>query len=357
MNNQQMTIPGEYLISGESTVREAMKHMDQASKKTLFLIDSAGKLLSSLSDGDVRRCILAGGALDTVIETIVNNNPIWVEQDFDLENVKKLMITKKIEYIPVVNKEKKVVKILAWDEVFTNLPQPVKENIDVPVIIMAGGKGTRLDPFTKVLPKPLIPINGRPIIEIIMEKFANFGVKEFYISIGHQARMIKAYFAEGELPHKIKFIEETKPLGTAGALAFLKGQIKNDLLVTNCDIIIDGDYSEMLDFHRKNNNQITVIGSYRQYIIPYGVCEIENGGKVKDIIEKPEYDFWVNTGFCIVNGAVLRRIPDDHFYLMTDLIKDCLRNNDKVGLFPISEKSWIDIGQWKEYKKGVEQLS
>ena len=221
---------------------------------------------------------------------------------------------------------------------------------------MAGGKGTRLDPFTKILPKPLIPINGEPIIKIIMDKFNEYQIKEFYISVNHQSRMIKAYFGDISSAYHIHYLEEVEPLGTAGSLRFLFGKIKGSFIVTNCDIIIDSDYHEILDYHQEKTNAITIVGAYKQYAIPYGVCEIENGGNLKNITEKPEYDFLVNTGFCVLQADILKYIPENKTYYMTDLIEAVRNKGGKVGIYPISENSWVDIGQWEEYKKAAEKF-
>jgi len=207
---------------------------------------------------------------------------------------------------------------------------------------MAGGKGTRLDPFTKVLPKPLIPIGERTIIDIIMDKFYQNGIKEFYISINHKSRMIKSYFEEANTKFIIHYLEENQPLGTAGSLKLLEGKIEGSLLVSNCDIIIDTDYSEIIEFHEKKKYDMTIVGSFRHYVIPYGVCEISNGGSLKEIREKPEYDFLVNTGMYVLEPDVLVPIPVNKFYHITDLINEYLKRQEKVGVYPISEK-WYQI--------------
>jgi len=221
---------------------------------------------------------------------------------------------------------------------------------------MAGGKGTRLDPFTRILPKPLIPINGEPIIKIIMDKFNEYQTKKFYVSINHQSRMIKAYFGDNNSEYDINYLEELEPLGTAGSLRYLVGKVSGPLIVTNCDIIIESDYNEMLAYHKENNNDITAVGAYRQYIIPYGVCEIENGGNLRKITEKPEYSFIVFTGFCILQGEILKHIPENKAYYMTDLMEKVRSEGGKVGVYPVSEDSWVDIGQWEEYKKAAEKF-
>lgn len=346
----------EFLITEKMTLKQAMKHMDAIGKQALFIVDEKTSLLGSLTDGDIRRWILSGGDLDNGVLNASNKNPVSVAENYDPAKVKQLMLNKRIEYIPVINKEKQVIKVLLWDEVFAGKVAKIKKKLNIPVVIMAGGKGTRLDPFTKILPKPLIPINGEPIIKIIMDKFNEYQIQKFYVSVNHQSRMIKAYFSDVNSPYDIHYLEEVMPLGTAGSLRFLLGKVKGTLIISNCDIIIESDYHEILAYHKQSNNDITVVGAYRQYIIPYGVCEIDNGGRLKSITEKPEYDFLVNTGFCVLQAEALKHIPKNKIYYMTDLIEKLRSEGGKVGVYPISENSWIDIGQWEEYKKTVEKF-
>ena len=221
---------------------------------------------------------------------------------------------------------------------------------------MAGGKGTRLAPFTYILPKPLIPIGEKPVIEIIIDEYIKFGVNNFFISVNHKANMIKAYFEDINHEYSIGYVIEDKPLGTAGSLKYLEGKIDSDFFVSNCDIIIKENYNSIYDFHKKNDNILTLVSSMQHHTIPYGVCEIENGGTLKSITEKPQYDFLVNTGMYILSPEALKYIPENEFFHITHLIEKLKDDGKKVGVFPVSEKSWIDIGQWTEYKKAVEFL-
>lgn len=339
------------------SVKAAMKQMDITGLKILFVVDEDSKtLLGSLTDGDIRRWILREGGLDEKINKIYNRNPIFAEEPYETNEIRKLMLEKMIEWIPVINESKEVAEVLLWKDIFEDEVKPLKRQLNIPVVIMAGGKGTRLDPFTKILPKPLIPIGDKAIIDIILGKFSDYGINEFYLTINHKAKMIKSYFEEVNPEYKITYIEEKNPLGTAGSLRFLKDKIKNLVLVSNCDIIIDCDYCEIVEFHNKNSFDMTIVGSFRHFTIPYGICEIEKNGLLTNITEKPEYDFLVNTGMCILKKNVLELIPEDTVFHITDLAK-CIRDNGgKVGVYPINEKSWIDVGQWEEYKKSVKLL-
>jgi NDP-sugar pyrophosphorylase family protein len=228
--------------------------------------------------------------------------------------------------------------------------------LEIPIVIMAGGKGTRLDPFTRILPKALIPINDKTILELIIEKFLKYSVVKFHLSINHKAKIIKSYFEELQTNYSIEYLYESKPLGTAGGLKQLIGKVEKELLVTNCDIIIDTNYTAVLDHHRKNGNDITLVASQKQYVIPYGICEIENGGELIKINEKPEYSLLISTGMYILNSEILKYIPDNQFYHMTHLIEEVKKNRGKIGVYQINEDSWIDSGEWTEFKDAVEKL-
>ncbi len=348
--------PKLLLIERGKTIKQAMRQMKDVAQKQLFLAESDGRLLGVISDGDIRKWILDEGALSASVEDVCNRNPVVVEGEYELEQVKSLLLYYKIEAVPVVDFERRVIDVLVWDEVFREEPPKVREKINIPVVIMAGGKGTRLDPFTKVFPKSLIPIGDKPVIEHILDKFIASGVKEFYLSINHKAKMIKAYFEERQGHYGICYLEEKDPLGTAGSLQLLKGRIEGTFLVTNCDIIIDTDYEEIVRFHQENHFEMTVVVSCKRHVIPYGVCEVHNGGVLKSICEKPEYDLLINTGMYVMESKFLSLIPEGKMMNINELIEKAKNKGYRVGVFPIDEKSWIDIGQWDEYQKAIKHL-
>ena len=350
-----MSNVSQYLIQKDEPIKKAIKLLNEGGRKILFVVDIENRLYGSLTDGNIRRWIIKTGGIKGKVEDICNKNPIFFEKDYSVMEVKEILLTEKIESIPVIDKERKIVKILFWDDIFKGEKEEFTQ-IYLPVVIMAGGKGTRLDPFTRILPKPLIPIDDKTIIEIIMDEYAKFGIEKFYITINHKAKIIKAYFEEQESSYSIEFIEENSPLGTAGALKLLENKINTSFFVSNCDIIIKEDYAKIYDFHKENNFALTLVGSMQHHTIPYGVCEIENGGILKRINEKPEYDFLVNTGMYLLNPETLRFIPYNKFYDINDLIADLKENNCKVGVYPVSEKSWIDVGEWNKYKINLKKF-
>lgn len=345
----------EYIIDTTFILKDALQKMDKIGTKTLVVSNTDGILLGILSDGDIRRSILDDNDLHKSVKYVMNKNPYSVNDDYDINFLKNEVIRREIQLVPVIDSAGKVLEIILLKDLF--LTEKIKyPQMDLPVVIMAGGKGTRLDPFTRILPKPLIPINDKPIIEIIMDEYAKFGMKDFYISLNHKGKMIKAYLEDHNNDYSFSYIFEDKPLGTAGALKYLERKLTSAFFVSNCDIIIKTDYSKIYEFHKQGEYALTLIGSIQHYTIPYGICEIENGGILKKINEKPEQDFIVNTGMYLLEPKVLKEIPENEFFHITHLIEKLQYNGYKVGVYPVSEKSWIDVGQWEEYKVSIKNL-
>lgn len=346
------------LIDIKTTIKEAMAKIGISTGRVLYVVDIKKKLLGTLSDGDIRKWILYGGQLSSTVEKAYNKNPVYVERDYTIQDVRKIMLERCIESIPVVNKSKEIIEILLWDNILSQEKEilQVKQKLDIQVVIMAGGLGTRLDPFTKVLPKPLIPIDGKPIIEIIMDKFSQYGIDEYFLCVNYKSRMIKYYFQDTNTDKKVYFSEEEKPLGTIGGLKYLESKLKDNFIVTNCDILIHSDYSEIVKAHYESKRDLTLVASCRNFIIPYGVCDIESGGELIAIKEKPEYDMLVNTGMYIMNKKLLKLIPKNQVFNINEFIVEAKKKDFKVGIFPINEQSWVDVGQWEEYHKATKSM-
>ena len=347
----------QILILQKVSIKSAMKQLNKAGEKCLVVIDKNKKFLGTLSDGDIRKSLLKGFTLSDSIEKIYNRNSTSVEKgDFIEDEIKRIFLDSKFDLIPVINKNGTVDSCLTWEKIFdTKKDNNTLKKIDT--VIMAGGKGTRLAPFTDVLPKPLIPIHDRPIIQHIIEKFATSGIINFYISINYKGKILKAFFEELDSKSNFNFLEEEHPLGTAGSLQLLNVNISNPFFVTNCDTIIDIDFNDLYDFHIKNENIMTLVASAKEYIIPYGTCKIDKDGSLLKIAEKPQLDFLINTGLYVLSPEVLKLIPKDKFYDITDLIEAILKKGKRVGVFPINDDAWIDIGQWSEYKQAIEKLN
>lgn len=342
----------ELYVGGNLSIKNALKKLDDTAKKILLVVDGK-KLVGILTDGDIRRWILKNGDLSEPIKSIMTKNPKYIYEE-DRLNAKNMLRKESIEAIPILNKNEEIVDIIFWNDSFN---QKLKHNkIGNPVVIMAGGKGTRLYPYTKILPKPLIPIGDIPIVERIINRFNKYGCTDFHMTVNHKKNMIKAYFNEISKDYNIDYIDEDKPLGTAGSLYFLKNKIKETFFLSNCDILIDGDYSKMLKYHKEHKSKITLITSLKHYTIPYGVMNIDQNGDVSKMEEKPEYDFLVNTGMYILEPEVLDDIPENEFFHITELINTYINNGEKIGVYPISEGAWLDMGQVKEMESMIERL-
>ena len=352
-----MTNIEKIIVSHSSNIRDAIKKMDEIGKGIVVVTDNKSEVIGIITDGDFRRAILKGVNLKESVLSIVNNNYISAtvnESALEIEAIYKNNAG--LKQLPILD-NRKLVKLITHEELFlADTVEMVRNSLENPVIIMAGGKGTRLEPFTNILPKPLIPIGQKTILEHIITEFRKHSIPKFYISVNYKANMLKAYMADLEKDYTVDYIYENKPLGTIGALKSVEGEFTTSIFVTNSDIIIKDDYSNILEFHKKGGFKLTLVASMQHYKIPYGVCEINEGGELKKIEEKPEYDFLVNTGMYILEPDVLKYIPEDTFFNITDLMEVLKLNNHRIGVYPVSEKSWIDIGQWDEYKKTLKRL-
>lgn len=348
----------DIFIYESASVKAALKRLDKTKEKVLLVVDNKDRLLGTITDGDVRRYILKGESLDNDIMGVYNKKPLYIKKNnFSVPLIKKMLIENKVELIPVLNDDSKVIDFTTWSEVFSNgEAKPPKKKIDVPVVIMAGGKGERLQPFSKILPKPLFPIGDKPIIEIIVEEFKKQGMDEYYLVLNHKGGMIEAYFNSIEKDYEVKYIYEEIFLGTAGGLKLIEKYIKDVFIVSNCDVIVKANFEEAVNFHKERKASLTVLSSIQHYKIPYGIIKFKDGGEVTEISEKPEYTFPINAGVYVLSREALNILPRHTFFDMTDLLKCLIKNHKKVFTYPVNENDYIDIGQWEEYKKALSRL-
>ncbi len=345
------------LIERTATIKETMRAIDKNFRRIIFVLDVDGKLAGTVTDGDIRRWILNNGDLNDSIEKAMNRSPLYYEGKYDLEEIKKVMLSREIESIPIVDENKRVIKVLFWDELFGNVKKKYSQPKNIPVVIMTGGKGTRLDPFTRILPKALIPIGQKAMIEVLMDNFSAFGYGKFYLIVNHKGEMIKSYLDNIESDYKLSYLWEKQPLGTAGGLALINDDIDSEsFFVSNCDTLIKTDFDEIYDFHLKMNSDITIVGSLQCYKVPYGVIKVGKENVLEEIIEKPELDFLVNTGLYVLNKRVLGLIPEGQQFHLTDLINKVMQTKGKISVYPVSEGEWVDAGQWEEYRKAISSI-
>jgi len=344
----------ERRIPINSTILQALKKMDAVNKKMLLVFDT-DKFIGILSIGDIQKAIITNISLETCISKIMRKDFVYAKISDEKDTIFQLMQKLRIECMPVLNENNELISIYLWDDVFVTKKRNEGIQLNLPVIIMAGGQGTRLKPLTTILPKPLIPIGEKTIIEQIMDKFCDVGCNTFYLSVNYKAEMIKYYFSTLQnMPYNISYFQEDKPLGTIGSLSLLKGKLNSTFFVSNCDILVDQDIKAILDFHRDNKNEITIVAALKHYPIPYGIMETNEDGSLKSISEKPELTFKINTGLYILEPHLLNEIPEDKFYDITDQIMDIMKRKGKIGVFPVSEKSWVDIGSFADYFKTIQ---
>jgi len=344
----------EVLVTPDMSLKEAIKQMDKATLQVLIVVDNEDKLLGIVTDGDVRRAIINGIDFKKPVSSIMTETPIVMSYSSDKNEALKLMKKHEIRHIPVIDKENKVVGLVLWKD-FLSSGKVAYSPKDTLVVIMAGGKGTRLDPFTKILPKPLIPIGEKPIIELIMDNFRKYGFNKFLISLNYRAEMIKMYFSENPSNYQIDYVQEKKFLGTVGALSLIKSRLRDTFILSNCDVVIDANFDKLLNYHRENKNKVTILAVMRHIKIPYGVLKMQNAD-LDEFIEKPEYHFIVNSGVYALEPDIIDLIPKNQPMDMPDLVLLVKKKGFKIQVYPVS-CSWFDVGEWEEYKKAIEYMS
>ena len=345
-----------FLVKKKNTLKEALKSINNNGNKCVVVVDERNKLLGTLSDGDIRKAIIKKVNINSSIEKYFNRKSYFVNKKNNKNRnyIENLFLKKHIDLIPEIDDQRIVKRIITWSTFFGKEKKfKIKKT---PVIIMAGGQGKRLKPFTNILPKPLIPIKQKPVIEYILDKFTSNGYNNFYITINYKSQIIRSYFNDIQKYKKIKFYDEKKPRGTVGCLSDMKLPKCKNFFITNCDIILDIDYADLMKFHIKNKNHLTLVASAKEFVIPYGVCQLNDNGLLEKIKEKPAYDFLVNAGLYLLNYDIKKMIPKNKFFDLTDLLHLLIKKKFKIGVYPVNDTQWIDIGQWGEFKKALENL-
>ncbi len=346
----------KFITAKHLPVVDAMKKMDENGYGILFITDGMGALYGTVSDGDIRRWLIRTGKLDVDISLVMNRNPRFLYRGHEKEAY-SYMAAQKITSVPIVDDRLNIVDIKMGLHTQDVLSEGNKAALKgTAAVIMAGGKGTRLYPYTKILPKPLIPIGDVPILERILDRFYRYGVEEFYLTVNYRKEMLKAYFDGQALPYTLHYIEEDLPLGTAGGIRLIKREFSRPVIVTNCDILIQADYGQILEYHIQSGNAMTIVSSLKNTTIPYGVLHSQEGGAVTALEEKPKRSYFINTGMYLVDPAFFERIPKGRVFHMTDLAEELIKGKERVGMYPVSENSFLDMGQLEEMKKMEEQI-
>lgn len=338
------------IIQSDISIFQSMKKMDEEKVKLLFVFRE-DCFVGILTIGDIQRAIIKQNDTSLQINNILDKNKIFAYKGESLEVIKNKMIHLRAECMPILDSKGELIDVLFWKDLFLDEVRVDDRKIDLPVVIMAGGKGTRLKPLTNVIPKPLIPIGDKTILEAIMDQFESIGCSKFYMSVNYKYDILKFYLDQLDHKYNINFFKEDKPLGTIGSVSLLKDKISTPFFVSNCDIIIDQDYRDVYDYHIKNGNDITIVTAVKRTRIPYGVIETIENGLMTELIEKPEFTYMINSGVYILQPALINEIPENELFHITHLMEKVKSRGGKIGCFPVSEKSWTDIGEWSEYLK------
>jgi dTDP-glucose pyrophosphorylase len=337
------------IIDENTSLAQALEHMDKVRHKLLNVSNSEGKFAGLITIGDIQRAIISGNSLQSPVKNFIREDLVVAKTDDNKEEIKELMLKLRTEFMPVIDSQNNLVNILFWEDI---IPSKFKSftPLNIPVVIMAGGFGTRLRPLTYIIPKPLLPYGNKSILENIIEKFLDYSCNQFLLSVNYKAEMIKFYLDNlHDKRFTFELFTEDQPQGTAGSLSLLRGKINSPFFVSNCDILIDQDYAAIYEYHKKAKNELTVVVSVKNYRIPYGTIESGENGELLAIKEKPDLPFMINCGMYILEPHLLEEIPQNTFFHLTDLIEKIKQRGGRVGVFPISEKSMIDIGEWELY--------
>ena len=341
-----------FKILEKSSIEKALQKLEQSSMKALMVVNKQNKLLGILNDANIRRALLVGANINSKIENFyIKKKDIYYvydgEYNFNL-TIKKL-IQNNFFIVPVIDNKNNLIDFISFKH------KNKKNNFfhKFQIIIMAGGEGSRMKPFTKILPKPLIPINEKSVLEHIVENFLNQSINKFYVSINFKSEIIKAFIQElnKKLKIDIKVIKENMPLGTCGSLKLLENEIKGDFFVSNCDTLLDINFNDAMKFHKKNRNYLTIIGCKKKFQIPFGVLKTEKNNNLMTMNEKPVKRFFANTGLYIFNSKILKKIKKNKKTDINEIIELLKKDKQKIGVYKIDEGKWNDVGQWSEYKK------
>jgi dTDP-glucose pyrophosphorylase/CBS domain-containing protein len=346
-------------IKSNNTIKQALVLLNQNRYKCLLVINNQKNIEGTLTDGDIRRAFIKNKKINTRVKDVCNRKfNFFYENEINLKKIKKILFQKNlnIDLIPIINKKKKLIRVYSQNDFKKFLNKKKNLNIDLKAFIMAGGLGKRMLPVSTVLPKPLMPVGNKTVLELIMDKLKSEGIHKFFLSVNYKKDLIKAYFKEISLRYNIKFIEEKTPLGTAGSLFFLKKDKSKNFLVMNCDNLISINILNFFYFHKSNNYDMTIVTSQKNLKIPYGVCRINDNKFFERIEEKPRYEFLINTGVYLISKKVISTIKPNKKLDMNTLINKIKAKKFKIGIYPINEQSWIDVGQWDKYNKFVSKI-
>jgi dTDP-glucose pyrophosphorylase len=332
------------LVSSSTSLRQTIEAITEGSLQIALVVDSEGKLLGTVTDGDIRKAILAGKDLDITAGEAMRSQPITSASKTPRAAILKLMRQKRIHQMPLVDDQGRVVDVLTVDDMIGAAQKPNA------VVIMAGGLGTRLHPLTEETPKPMLKVGGKPILETIIQSFIDQGFTNFFVSVNYKANIISEYFGDGSrLGAKINYLHEKSRLGTAGGLSLLPRDIHAPIIVMNGDLLTRISVDALLDFHERESAVATMVVREDHYQVPYGVVEVD-GTQIVGVEEKPIQRHLVNAGIYVISQDGLSNIPGDTFYDMPTHFAKLAANGHRTAAFPLHEY-WVDIGRLDELER------
>ncbi|ABB43877.1 Nucleotidyl transferase [Sulfurimonas denitrificans DSM 1251] len=327
-----------------STIKEALIIIDSGAMQIALIVDENDRLLGTLTDGDIRRGLLKGLDLNSSIESVIFKTPTVAKISDTKEEILKIALTKKLHQIPIVDEDGKIIGIQDIEELIKPKDKTNR------VILMVGGLGTRLRPLTENTPKPMLKVGNKPILQTIVEKFAEYGYTNIVMCVNYKSHVIENYFGDGsEFGVNIEYVLEDKRMGTAGALSLLKTKPTEPFFVMNGDLLTNVNFAHLDNYHLSNNAMATMCVREYDFQVPYGVVSIKNS-KILSIEEKPTHKFFVSAGIYMLSPEILEYIPKNQFYDMPTLFEDLISKNKNVVSFPLREY-WLDIGRMEEFEK------
>lgn len=338
------------LVTPWATIRDALKVINAARSQFAMVVDPDGRLLGTLSDGDVRRGLLDNVSLEDAVEKCMCRDPKVAQSGQSPEEILILMRRSGLHQIPIVDTHHRVIGLKTVDD-FLCLA-----NRETPVVIMAGGLGSRLNELTREQPKPMLPVGGRPLLEMIVNRFVTQGFSRIWLAVNYRADVIEAYFGDGQaFGADIRYLREGKRLGTAGALSLLPPEIEQPVIVSNADLVANLDYPELVDAHTSSAAVATMAVREHEYPIPFGVV-MESGGWIERIDEKPVHRVVVNAGVYVLSPEAVRRVPHDTYFDMPQLFENLIAERRLVYCHRLNGY-WLDIGHRTDYEKANADFS
>lgn len=337
-----------FSVSPTSTLKDLVQVIDRCEAKIALVVDHTGRLLGTVTDGDVRRSLINGGGVATKSGDVMRVDFRAIPSDATETDITLLMKKCGLHQLPTLDTSGRPVDIYFFPD------QVVPKTMPNPILIMAGGEGRRLRPFTDSCPKPMLKVAGKPILEIILEQCIDAGFSNYYFSVNYLKEDIKKYFDDGDRwGISISYLEEHRPLGTAGALSLFPRDLGSPIVMMNGDVLNKVDFRHLVKFHNASDADLTVCVRESATQIPFGIVNTEDS-KVLSIVEKPTIINTVNAGIYVINQNYTKLVPEDSFYDMPEFVNDVIGNGGKVAAFPIHEY-WLDVGEPNSYKKAREE--